>query len=174
MLPVGGMAMRWRELVLKPRSRRDFCCACGSTQELSRRWFLSKGVAAALASPALVAGSTPSAQPQFTVAQASDRPILVKNGCVISLDPIVGDFERADVLIFGSRIAAVGPNLSAARGGNHRCQSRDRHAGVHRHPSAHVGRHPAQHPSGCVPRRLRQHRADQARAALSPRGCLCG
>ena len=33
---------------------------------------------------------------------------------MLSLDPIVGDFERADVLIFGSKIAAVGPNLSAS------------------------------------------------------------
>jgi 5-methylthioadenosine/S-adenosylhomocysteine deaminase len=32
---------------------------------------------------------------------------------VLSLDPAVGDFERADVLISGSKVAAVGPNLSA-------------------------------------------------------------
>ena len=39
--------------------------------------------------------------------------ILLKGGCVLSLDPQVGDFDVADVLIEGSRIAAVGPNLSA-------------------------------------------------------------
>jgi cytosine/adenosine deaminase-related metal-dependent hydrolase len=42
-----------------------------------------------------------------------DRTLL-KNGCVLSLDPKVGNFRQADVLIEGSKIAAVGPNLSAA------------------------------------------------------------
>ncbi len=32
---------------------------------------------------------------------------------MLSLDPQVGDFDTADVLIEGSRIAAVGPNLTA-------------------------------------------------------------
>ncbi len=44
---------------------------------------------------------------------ASKRTLL-KNGCVLSLDPKVGNFKQADVLIEGSKIAAVGPNLSAA------------------------------------------------------------
>lgn len=44
---------------------------------------------------------------------ASQRTLL-KGGCVLSLDPKVGNFEVADVLIDGSKIAAVGPNLSAA------------------------------------------------------------
>ncbi len=39
--------------------------------------------------------------------------ILIKNGCVLSLDKKVGNFQKADVLIEGSKIAAVGPNLSA-------------------------------------------------------------
>jgi cytosine/adenosine deaminase-related metal-dependent hydrolase len=40
--------------------------------------------------------------------------MLLKNGCVLSLDPKVGNFPQADVLIEGSKIAAVRPNLSAA------------------------------------------------------------
>jgi len=44
---------------------------------------------------------------------ASQRTLL-KNGTVLSLDPKVGNFKQADVLIEGSKIAAVGPNLSAA------------------------------------------------------------
>jgi cytosine/adenosine deaminase-related metal-dependent hydrolase len=44
---------------------------------------------------------------------ASQRTLL-KNGCVLSLDKKVGNFRQADVLIEGSKIAAVGPNLSAA------------------------------------------------------------
>jgi 5-methylthioadenosine/S-adenosylhomocysteine deaminase len=36
---------------------------------------------------------------------------LIKNGTVVSLDPQVGDFPHADVLIEDDRIAAVGPDL---------------------------------------------------------------
>ena len=38
---------------------------------------------------------------------------LLKDGCVLSLDRKVGNFHRADVLVDGSRIAAVGPDLRA-------------------------------------------------------------
>ena len=44
---------------------------------------------------------------------ASKRTLL-KNGCVLSLDRKVGNFMQADVLIEGSKIASVGPNLEAA------------------------------------------------------------
>jgi cytosine/adenosine deaminase-related metal-dependent hydrolase len=36
---------------------------------------------------------------------------IVRGACVLTLDKSVGDFRRADVLIEGSRIAAVGPDL---------------------------------------------------------------
>jgi 5-methylthioadenosine/S-adenosylhomocysteine deaminase len=42
------------------------------------------------------------------------RRILLQGGTIITIDPKLGNFERADVLIEGSKIAAVGPNLSAA------------------------------------------------------------
>jgi 5-methylthioadenosine/S-adenosylhomocysteine deaminase len=38
----------------------------------------------------------------------------LKVGCVLSVDPNIGNFHQADVLIEGSKIATVGPNLSAA------------------------------------------------------------
>jgi cytosine/adenosine deaminase-related metal-dependent hydrolase len=41
------------------------------------------------------------------------RRILLQGGIVLSLDPKVGDFEKADVLIEGKKIAAIGPNLAA-------------------------------------------------------------
>src|SRR5262245_12564056 len=44
----------------------------------------------------------------------ADRRLLLKGGCVLSLDPKVGNFNQADVLIEGSKIAAVGPDLSVA------------------------------------------------------------
>ena len=37
---------------------------------------------------------------------------LITGGTVLSLDPAVGDFASADVLIEGDRIVAVGPNLA--------------------------------------------------------------
>jgi len=39
---------------------------------------------------------------------------LIRNGCVLTLDKRVGNFHQADVLIEGTKITAVGPNLSAA------------------------------------------------------------
>jgi 5-methylthioadenosine/S-adenosylhomocysteine deaminase len=39
---------------------------------------------------------------------------LLKNGCVLTLDPKIGNFRQADVLIEGSKIAAVGPNLTVS------------------------------------------------------------
>lgn len=38
---------------------------------------------------------------------------LLRNGCVITLDNTLGNFRRADVLIEGSKIAAIGPDLAA-------------------------------------------------------------
>ncbi|MCO5160723.1 MAG: amidohydrolase family protein [Mesorhizobium sp.] len=45
------------------------------------------------------------------------RRVLIKGGHVLSLDPSVGDFEQADVLINGKLIEAVGPNLDAGGAG---------------------------------------------------------
>lgn len=41
------------------------------------------------------------------------RRTLIKNGIVLSLDKSVGNFQQADVLIEGTEIAAVAPNLNA-------------------------------------------------------------
>ena len=43
---------------------------------------------------------------------APEGRTLIRGGTVLSLDPAVGDFEHADVLIEGDRILAVGPNLA--------------------------------------------------------------
>jgi cytosine/adenosine deaminase-related metal-dependent hydrolase len=78
---------------------------------VSRRGFLT-GAATLVAA----AGCQPQAAPsQSGIAQApaSTGRILLRGGCVLSLDRQVGDFDSADVLIDGSRIAAVGPNLTA-------------------------------------------------------------
>jgi len=44
---------------------------------------------------------------------ASHRTLL-KGGCVLSLDKNIGNFPQADVLIEGTKIAAVGPNLGVS------------------------------------------------------------
>ena len=44
----------------------------------------------------------------------TSKRILIKNGCVLTLDKSVGNFHQADVLIEGTKISAVGPNLSAS------------------------------------------------------------
>src|SRR5215467_9616371 len=41
------------------------------------------------------------------------RRLLFKGGIVLSMDRNIGDFEKADVLIEGKKIAAVGPSLKA-------------------------------------------------------------
>jgi cytosine/adenosine deaminase-related metal-dependent hydrolase len=41
------------------------------------------------------------------------RRYIIRGGHVMSMDPKVGDFERADVLVIGKKIARVGPNLHA-------------------------------------------------------------
>jgi cytosine/adenosine deaminase-related metal-dependent hydrolase len=85
-----------------------------STTRLSRRRFLgtaTTGLAAGLGGSVL-AGCSSSAQQQGAAARAGSR-ILLKGGCVMSLDPDVGDFETADVLIEGSRIVEVRPDITA-------------------------------------------------------------
>jgi len=44
------------------------------------------------------------------------RRYVIRNGIVMSMDPGVGNFTRADVLVDGNKIAAIGPNLPV--GGN--------------------------------------------------------
>ena len=44
----------------------------------------------------------------------TDSRLLIRNGCVITLDPQIGDFGWADVLIEGDSIAAVGPSLEVS------------------------------------------------------------
>jgi 5-methylthioadenosine/S-adenosylhomocysteine deaminase len=82
--------------------------------DISRRGFLAN--AAGLAAVASAGCQSQAAQQQGGAAPAPIRGnrILLKGGCVLSLDRQVGDFEIADVLIEGSLIAAVQPNLTAS------------------------------------------------------------
>src|SRR3954449_4779159 len=87
------------------------CPCCLPNRGLSRRQFLCTTAAGVAAAPALASGVIGSAE-AAPRAQAG-RPILIKGGCVLSLDRAVGDFEQADVLVEGKTIKAVQPNISA-------------------------------------------------------------
>ena len=80
---------------------------------MSRRQFLCTGTAGAVAvasAAGAIAASSGTAR-----AQQSGRPLLIKGGCVLTLDRSVGDFETADVLIEGKKISAVRPGITARR-----------------------------------------------------------
>src|SRR5437016_2699981 len=87
------------------------CPCCPPSNGLSRRQFLCTTAAGVAAAPAVASGVIGAAE-AAPRAQAG-RPILIKGGCVLSLDRAVGDFEQADVLIEGKKITAVQPNISA-------------------------------------------------------------
>ncbi|NIB40821.1 amidohydrolase family protein [Pseudomaricurvus alkylphenolicus] len=92
------------------------------SKDMSRRNFIrstTRGamvgtIAGASLSGAAVGSST------NTSATASHFPqgrhILLKDGVVLTMDSKLGDFDKADVLIRGSKIAAVGKNLPASDG----------------------------------------------------------
>ena len=85
------------------------CVCCGG---VSRRRFLctAAGVAAAPLISASVIGDAQAA-PKPPV--QGNRAMLLKGGCVLTMDKTLGDFEEADVLIEGKKIVAVRPNINA-------------------------------------------------------------
>src|SRR5687767_14553914 len=87
-------------------------CPCCSPPSPSRRQFLCTAAAAVTAAPALAASVTSAGAQTAPLAQPG-RSILIRGGCVLSVDRAVGDFEQADVLIEGTRISAMRPNISA-------------------------------------------------------------
>jgi 5-methylthioadenosine/S-adenosylhomocysteine deaminase len=74
--------------------------------KIRRRDFVGSATAALIASvvPGIV-------RPAF--AQRGGGRTLLKGGVVLSFDRNVGDFDKADVLIEGTKIAAVRPNIAA-------------------------------------------------------------
>src|SRR5215470_2636113 len=92
--------------------------AAATSGWLSRRHFCQASAAGLLAG--VIATGTLTSSALAAVAQGSGRSsirgrrILLKDGVVLSLDPQVGDFEKADVLIEGSKIVEIRPNLKAS------------------------------------------------------------
>ena len=81
----------------------------------SRRDFLKASfVAGAAAVGVFAATGVASAQETPSGTGEEGRRVLIKGGHVLSMDPEVGDFAEADVLVIGRHIEAIGPNLDAS------------------------------------------------------------
>ena len=89
-----------------PVSRRTFLTATASAAALA--------AASCGQTPVANEGSATSPPPQDLIGDGRKRRILLRGGVVLSLDPKVGDFERADVLIDGKTIARIAPTITDA------------------------------------------------------------
>ncbi|RZL93101.1 MAG: twin-arginine translocation signal domain-containing protein [Variovorax sp.] len=98
---------------------QDHSDSLGDSPSYSRRNFLKAGAAGTAAAAAGLSLFTE----RIAVAQDHDdsprdsgrygRRYVIRGGHVMSMDPNVGDFVQADVLVEGKKILAVGPNLPA-------------------------------------------------------------
>jgi cytosine/adenosine deaminase-related metal-dependent hydrolase len=90
--------------------------SASKSSQLGRRDFLklSTAGAASAAGMSLFAAPTARADDGGDPPQDSGRPgrrYVIRGGHVMSMDPKVGDFVRADVLVEGKKIVAVRPNI---------------------------------------------------------------
>ena len=86
--------------------------------QLGRRDFLksSTAIAAAAAGASFLHAPAATAHDDDGPPNDSGRPgrrYVIRDGYVMSMDPKVGDFARADVLVEGKKIVAVRPNIHA-------------------------------------------------------------
>jgi cytosine/adenosine deaminase-related metal-dependent hydrolase len=90
--------------------------------QLGRRDFLKTAAATGLAAGGLNLFATRPARADEGDDPPEDsgrrgRRYVIRGGAVMSMDPKVGDFVQADVLVEGKKILAVGPNLRAGDAG---------------------------------------------------------
>jgi 5-methylthioadenosine/S-adenosylhomocysteine deaminase len=99
-------------------------CARGNLQNhyfASRRDFLKGAAAIGVTTAGLgLFAARPAAADNDDPPEGTGRPgrrYVIRGGSVMSIDPKVGDFVQADVLVEGKQIVAVGPNLGAGDAG---------------------------------------------------------
>ena len=91
---------------------------------MPRRTFLKAAILAGTArffstQTKVAGGSTTTAGNDGTLNRLTGRNtdlnhhILLKGGTIITMDPVIGDFAKGDLLIQGKKIIAVGPNVKA-------------------------------------------------------------
>jgi 5-methylthioadenosine/S-adenosylhomocysteine deaminase len=94
-------------------------------KSLSRRGLFRMGAALAAAPSLALKGAEqrpPARQDAGTLEPAARRRananqhIVLRGGTIVTMDPVVGDFARGDVLIQGKKIVAVGRDLKAPAG----------------------------------------------------------
>ena len=126
-----------------------------SCAPLSRRAFLTSttsaaALAAAACAPAPSGGgqSATTSQTQDLIGDGRKRRILLRGGVVLTLDPKVGDFEKADVLIDGKTIARGRAQHLRRRRRGGRLLGHDRHARLHHHAPPSVRDAAAKHHRG--------------------------
>jgi cytosine/adenosine deaminase-related metal-dependent hydrolase len=90
-----------------------------SRTQLGRRDFLKASTATAVGAAGLNFLTVPSAAALDADSPPLDsgrpgRRYVIRGGHVMSMDPAVGDFVKADVLVEGKKIRAVGPNVQAS------------------------------------------------------------
>ncbi len=91
------------------------------SSQLGRRDFLKASTATAAAAAGASLFAAPTAQAHDDDAPRDSgrhgRRYVIRGGHVMSMDPAVGDFVKADVLVEGKRILAVRPNINAGGAG---------------------------------------------------------
>ena len=94
-------------------------CDAGHQQPnlTSRRTFLKATASTGIAAAGSGLFGSPAADAQATAAPSGSgkpgRRYVIRGGAVLSMDPGVGDFAQAAVLVEGKKIVAVGPKLEA-------------------------------------------------------------
>src|SRR5712671_1335278 len=112
-LPIGGRADASRATTPDRPSRREFLVKAGAAGLVGTAIAGVTGTNAVSGQvPAGLRSTTPR-DVQNLIGDGRRRRILLRGGVVLSLDPRVGDFEKADVLIDGKTIAQVAPTITA-------------------------------------------------------------
>ena len=92
--------------------------SASKSSQLGRRDFLKLSTASAAGAAGMSLFATPPARAQEAGGPPQDtgrrgRKYVIRGGHVMSMDPAVGDFVKADVLVDGKKIKKVEPNTNA-------------------------------------------------------------